>query len=157
VSYLNPHTHHLDGPDADGSPRPAPTRPVSFATSVAVTLDALLGFNRPRIVCLCGSTRFKAEFEQVAAELTLTGVIVVKPDVFMNDGHAEKEHLPAVDAATKVALDDIHKRKIDLADEVLVLNVGGYVGDSTRSEIAYAEQAGKPVRYLETADSPVAK
>jgi cell division protein FtsB len=52
--------------------------------------------------------------------------------------------------AQKLALDELHKRKIDLADEVLVLNVGGYVGESTRSEIAYAKRTGKPVRWLET-------
>jgi cell division protein FtsB len=51
----------------------------------------------------------------------------------------------------KIALDELHKRKIDLADEVLVLNVGGYIGESTRSEIEYARKLGKPVRYLESA------
>ncbi|MDE2105440.1 MAG: hypothetical protein KGL39_49895 [Patescibacteria group bacterium] len=52
-------------------------------------------------------------------------------------------------ASDKAALDELHKRKIDLADEVLVLNVGGYIGDSTRSEIEYAHSIGVPVRYLE--------
>ncbi len=51
--------------------------------------------------------------------------------------------------ALKGKLDELHKRKIDLADEVLVLNVGGYIGESTRSEIDYATQAGKPIRYWE--------
>jgi hypothetical protein len=49
----------------------------------------------------------------------------------------------------KAALDELHKRKIDLADEVLVLNVGGYIGESTRSEIDYAQEHGKPLRFLE--------
>jgi hypothetical protein len=150
MSYLNPHTHNLDGVDADGSIRITGTidRRVMIA-AIGPTLDNLLGADRPRIVCLCGSTRFKAEFEQVAADLALAGVIVVKPDVFMNDGHAEKAHLPAVSGDVKVALDDLHKRKIDLADEVYVLNVGGYIGTSTRSEIDYAVALGKPVRYLD--------
>ena len=46
-------------------------------------------------------------------------------------------------------LDDMHKRKIDMADEIFVINVGGYIGESTRSEIKYAQATGKPVRYLE--------
>jgi hypothetical protein len=46
-------------------------------------------------------------------------------------------------------LDDMHKRKIDMADEIYVINVGGYIGDSTRSEIEYARETGKKVRYLE--------
>ena len=53
----------------------------------------------------------------------------------------------------KLALDELHKRKIDLADEVFVLNVGGYIGSSTRSEIEYAEAHGKPVTYLEAGAS----
>lgn len=106
------------------------------------------GGRRPLIVALCGSTRFKAEFEQTAAQLTMAGVIVVKPDVFMNDGHAEKAHLPAVKEADKAALDELHKRKIDLADEVIVVSDdSGYFGASTRGEIAYAQGRGKPVRY----------
>lgn len=108
---------------------------------------------RPTIVCLCGSTRFEADFRRVAADLTLQGVIVVKPDVFMNDGHAEKAHLPAVADEAKRALDELHKRKIDLADEVLILNVGGYVGASTRSEIEYAQALGKPLSWLEAPDA----
>jgi cell division protein FtsB len=107
-----------------------------------------LGGARPRIVTLCGSTRFKLEFEITAAELTMTGAIVLKPDVFMNDGHAAKAHLPAVTEAEKAALDELHKRKIDLADEIFVINAENYIGESTRSEIAYAEARGKKIRYL---------
>ena len=51
--------------------------------------------------------------------------------------------------AIKICLDDMHKRKIDMADEIYVINVGGYIGDSTRSEIQYAEEHGKPVRYYQ--------
>lgn len=103
---------------------------------------------RPPVVVLCGSTRFEQEFRRVAAELTLDGAIVVKPDVFANDGHAAKAHLPTVSADVKQRLDALHLRKIDLADAVIVVNPGGYIGESTRREIAYAEQVGKPVTYL---------
>ncbi|MEU8199389.1 hypothetical protein AB0C10_36955 [Microbispora amethystogenes] len=96
---------------------------------------------RPPIVALCGSTRFRDEFAAVNRDLTLQGVIVVAPGVFAHSGD------PMTDD-DKTLLDDLHKRKIDLADEVFVVNPGGYVGESTRSEIAYAEERGKPVRYL---------
>lgn len=96
----------------------------------------------PRIVCLCGSTRFRDAFDAVNRAETLAGAIVLAPGSYSHtDGH------PVTDAQ-KAALDTLHLRKIDLADEVLVLNVGGYVGESTRSEIAYAERTGVPVRYL---------
>ena len=51
--------------------------------------------------------------------------------------------------ATKLLLDDMHNRKIDMADEIFVINVGGYIGSSTKSEIEYTHATGKPVRYLE--------
>lgn len=99
--------------------------------------------DRPRIVCLCGSTRFKQAFEEANWNETLGGNIVLSVGCFM---HADSK---PITMPQKFALDELHKRKIDLADEVLVLNVGGYIGQSTRSEIEYAEAHGKPVRYLE--------
>ena len=110
--------------------------------------DALA--ERPQIVCLCGSTRFYDAFQQANYDLTMRGVIVLSvgfyPHAKTEHGHGEGvDH----DSVEKVALDKLHKRKIDLADEVLVLNIGGYVGESTRSEIEYAERIGCPVRYLE--------
>lgn len=110
---------------------------------------------RPRIVCLCGSTRFYDAFREANLRLTLEGRIVLsigcdtKSDADLGLIHEEGGSV----TAAKVALDELHKRKIDLADEVLVLNVGGYIGDSTRSEIAYAERLGKPVEYLEERQS----
>lgn len=105
--------------------------------------------DRPTIVCLCGSTRFYDEFQQANYDLTMRGEIVLSvgfyPHAKVEHGHGEGV---GHDSAEKVALDELHKRKIDLADYVYVLNVGGYIGDSTRSEIEYAEQIGKPVRYL---------
>ncbi len=101
--------------------------------------------NRPKVVCLCGSTRFKQEFIKANFDETMKGNIVVTVGWF---SHADKEsYFPTPEE--KIKLDELHKRKIDLADEVLVLNVGGYIGESTRSEINYAEAHGKPVRYLE--------
>jgi hypothetical protein len=96
----------------------------------------------PKIVCLCGSTRFKDEFMKQYAELSDRGCIVLTVARCI----PEKDEVKA----TKLKWDELHKRKIDLADEVLVLNVGGYIGESTRSEIEYAKAHGKPIRYLET-------
>jgi len=110
---------------------------------------------QPAVVCLCGSSRFVAEHAAAAMAETLAGRIVVGMGLF---GHAD--HPPGAKAATndgdeatavKAQLDALHLRKIDLADEVLVLNVGGYIGSSTAREIAYAEAHGKRVRYLEPA------
>lgn len=104
----------------------------------------------PRVVCLCGSTRFYDEFQRANYELTMRGEIVLSVGFYP---HAKTEHGHGEgvghDSVEKVALDELHKRKIDLADYVYVLNVGGYVGESTRSEIEYAARFGKPVEYLE--------
>jgi hypothetical protein len=106
----------------------------------------------PRIVCLCGSTRFYDAFQQANYDLTMRGQIVLSVG-FYPHAKAEHGHGEGVghDSAEKIALDELHKRKIDLADEVFVLNVGGYIGESTRSEIEYAEKIGRPVHYLEAA------
>lgn len=101
--------------------------------------------DRPRIVCLCGSTRFIEAWKKATREESLAGKIVLSVAVMI---HANDEPIRD-DSDVKRQLDELHKRKIDLADEVLVLNVGGYIGQSTRSEIEYAETHGKPVRYLE--------
>lgn len=95
-----------------------------------------------KIIALCGSTKFKKEFEQINRELTLAGHIVLSVGVFCHSGDT-------VTDAQKVLLDIIHKKKIDLADEIFVINKNGYIGQSTRSEIKYAIAAGKKVRYLE--------
>ncbi|OLP47050.1 hypothetical protein BJM39_00930, partial [Salmonella enterica subsp. enterica serovar Javiana] len=91
--------------------------------------------DRPEIVCICGSAKFTAEMRAANRELTFAGVIVVAP--------SEAEESPTTEQ--KALLDALHLRKIDLADRVLVVNPGGYVGESTRNEIAYARAAGKPV------------
>lgn len=104
----------------------------------------------PTITVLCGSTRFAQTFREQNLNLTLAGHIVLSIGC---DMRSDAELFVGIDAdglaEIKAQLDWLHRRKIDLADEVLVLNVSGYVGDSTRSEIEYAEKIGKPVRYLE--------
>ncbi|SMC38345.1 hypothetical protein [Papillibacter cinnamivorans] len=94
------------------------------------------------IVCMCGSTKFKQTWIRENARLTQEGNIVLAVGLW---GHHERK-FPAPEVKAK--LDDLHKRKIDLCDWVWVLDVGGYIGESTRSEIAYAEKLGKPIRYL---------
>jgi len=96
--------------------------------------------HRPSIVCLCGSTRFGREFFRESWKLALRGIIVLSID-FVDpsecaEGGGHAAEMLGQDVADR--LDDLHKRKIDLADTILVLNVGGYIGNSTRSEIAYA-------------------
>ena len=97
-----------------------------------------------RIITLCGSTRFKDEFIEQQKRLTLEGNIVISVGLFGHSGDDE-----ALWEKTKLMLDDMHKRKIDLADEIFVINRGGYIGSSTGSEIDYAISTGKTVRYME--------
>ena len=97
-----------------------------------------------KVITLCGSTRFKNEFLEAQKKLTLEGKIVISVGLF---GHSVD--VEVLSKGTKEMLDDMHKRKIDMADEIFVINVGGYIGSSTRSEIEYAEATGKLVRYLE--------
>lgn len=94
------------------------------------------------IVTLCGSTRFKEKFLEVNQSLTLDGHIVLMPGVF---GHADGIELTV---KQKTALDELHQQKIMMSDAIIVLNVDGYVGQSTRSEVAYAERIGRAVHYL---------
>ena len=105
---------------------------------------------RPKIICLCGSTRFYETFQEANYNETMAGRIVLSVG-FYPHSKAKSGHGEGVghDSMEKKALDELHKRKIDLADEVFVLNVGGYIGESTRSEIEYAKAHNKPIRYLE--------
>lgn len=100
----------------------------------------------PDIVCLCGSTKFKQAFIDAQMRETLAGRIVLSVGSYM---HSDPKIADIITPAVKRALDELHKRKIDLCDEILVLNVDGYIGESTRGEIDYALRAGKAVRYLE--------
>ena len=107
-----------------------------------------------KVITLCGSTRFKDAFMDVQKRLTLEGNIVISVGLFGHSGDNEvwEDMDEGTLTATKAMLDDMHKRKIDMADEIFVINVGGYIGDSTRSEIKYAEMQGKRVNYLENTE-----
>ena len=103
------------------------------------------------VITLCGSTRFKEEFMKAQKRLTLQKNIVISVGLF---GHSGDEEVwdgmnEGELSATKQMLDDMHKRKIDLADGIYVINVGGYIGSSTRGEIVYAAEHGKNISYLE--------
>lgn len=118
---------------------------------------------RPIVVCLCGSTRFYTEFQRAYFDETMAGKIVLSVGFYP---HAEGQqratwHRPDSDLMRhgetvgitpdqKEHLDFLHLRKIDLADEVLILNVGGYIGESTRRELEYAQRHGKRIRFLES-------
>ena len=104
-----------------------------------------------KVITLCGSTRFKSEFMEAQKRLTLEGNIVISVGLFGHSGDDEVwENMDeGTLTKTKEMLDDMHKRKIDMADEIYVINGGGYIGDSTQSEIEYAHATGKTVRYLE--------
>lgn len=106
----------------------------------------------PRVVTLCGSTRFMDQFFRSGWEETLAGRLVFSVGVVMHDGEPgaqlPNDHL-GEHFGVKDRLDEIHFRKIDLSDEILVLNCDGYIGKSTQREIAYALATGKKVRFLD--------
>jgi hypothetical protein len=97
-----------------------------------------------KVITLCGSTKFKDEFMAAQKRLSLAGNIVISVGLFGHSGDDE-----VWKDGVKEMLDDMHKRKIDMADGIYVINVGGYIGSSTRSEIEYAKSHGKTVEYLE--------
>ena len=99
--------------------------------------------NKYNIITLCGAIKFKDEFMKVQEKLTLDGNIVFTPSFFNN---VKKED---IDNKTKKMLDEMHKQKIDMSDEIYVINLGGYIGESTKSEIEYAKLKGKKISYLE--------
>ena len=95
-----------------------------------------------KVITLCGSTKYKEEFLKVQKDLTLKGNIVLSVGLF---SHSEEDILSQ---ETKEMLNDIHKRKIDMSDEIFVINVNGYIGESTKSEIEYALKTNKKINYL---------
>jgi hypothetical protein len=105
---------------------------------------------RPTIVCLCGSTRFWRTFQRASLQETVAGKIVLSIGAASGTDDEHFGNLPQAEYdALKARLDELHLRKIDLADEVLILNVQGYIGQSTARELAYAQSLGKRIRYLE--------
>ena len=105
-----------------------------------------------KVITLCGSTRFKEQFRAIQKKLTLEGNVVISVGLFGHSGDSEvwESMDEGTLTKTKEMLDDMHKAKIDMADEIYVINVGGYIGESTRSEIEYALQHRKTVKYLES-------
>jgi nitrogenase subunit NifH len=99
---------------------------------------------KPTVVCLCGSTRFMQAFQEANLRETLAGRIVLSVGC-----DTKSDEMLHITTEQKTMLDELHKHKIDLADEILVLNVGGYIGSSTTSEIAYARLHNKRIRWLE--------
>ena len=96
-----------------------------------------------KIITLCGSIKFKDEFIKIQEKLTLDGTIVFTANFFNS---VKKDD---IDEKTKKMLDEMHKQKIDMSDEIYVINVGGYIGESTKSEMEYAKKNGKKISYLE--------
>lgn len=127
--------HPADGHDAS---------PIPAASLDGDTPPPVGESTQPAIVCICGSTRFMAEMTEADLRETAAGRIVVKPGCNMKVPHPLWDTPEKADAL-KARLDDLHRAKIRMADEVLV--VGDYIGDSTRAEIDYARQLGKPVRF----------
>ena len=119
-------------------------------------LAALSGpsVKRPKIVCFCGSSRFIEQFGIFMWEYEKAGNIALGLH-WLPPSYFDELNRPAVDDHQAEAeglaekMDELHLRKIDLADEVFILNVGGYIGESTRNEIEYAKKLGKKIKYLE--------
>jgi hypothetical protein len=105
--------------------------------------------NRPKIVCLCGSGRFMKAFEFAEYNETLAGKIVLTIGCNTHD-IARSKSLERF----KPMLDELHLRKIDLADEVLIVNLNGYIGESTGRELAYAKEHNKVIRYFQDEFQP---
>lgn len=99
-----------------------------------------------KIVCLCGSLRFKKDFGDIELMLVLRGSVVLTPCLMYVD---IERTMPQY----KEMVDEIHKSKIELADEIYVINKNNYVGKSTSEEIEYAHSIGKPIIFMEDPES----
>ena len=126
----------------------APQHPPDTIAPPEIRRAIMLEIGFPTIVCLCGSTKFADAYQQAMMQQTLAGKIVLTVGCMtQSDGDLIKAGV--ITEGVKVALDVLHKQKIYMADEVFVLNVGGYIGESTRSEIEYAQKHRKQIFYLE--------
>lgn len=101
---------------------------------------------KPEVVCLCGSTRFAEQFGEASKAFTLAGQIVLSPGLMGHSGDLKPEECE-IGHPVKDLLDTLHFRRIDMATKVFVVDVGGYIGDSTRNEIQYAQEQGKPLSF----------
>ncbi len=109
-----------------------------------ITYAEFMSTHRPKIVCLCGSTSFIHAFEQANLEETLKGNIVLSIG-----SHRRTDRELGLTEEQKEKLDALHLKKIDMADEVIILNVNGYIGSSTKKEVEYAKSLGKTIKFLE--------
>ena len=117
---------------------------VNKCSIAAANLLNKLTNRKYNVVTLCGSTKFKDEFIRAQKELTLKGNIVLTVGLFGHSGDNE-----VWEPGVKEMMDDMHKQRIDMSDEIFVINVGGYIGESTQLEINYARSQGKKIAYLE--------
>ena len=134
-------------PDNDLLPTPKRTRKFTTIRQPEGPIT-----KKTKIICLCGSTRFTREMMLYSWDQAKKGVIAIGWNVLPDDYFTESHGAEA--EGVKEEIDELHKRKIDLSDEVYVLNIGGYVGESTRSEVNYAVAIGKPVIYAEPEGKP---
>lgn len=102
-----------------------------------------------KVVTLCGSSRFKSKIIEVGEKLALSGVAVLSLSLF---GHADNKFGSVITPSIKESLDYAHMKKIMMSDSIFVINVGGYIGESTKREIEFAKLLGKPIEYLEPVD-----
>jgi len=94
-----------------------------------------------KVITLCGSTKFETKYREINEKLTLEGNVVFSCGVFkFKDANKENK---------RELLQEIHRKKIDMSDEIFVINVGGYIGEHTAEEIEYALKTGKKINYLE--------
>jgi hypothetical protein len=143
----------IEEADQSGStPRQSRIAILRLIRQLEAELDSLLSEagkkeNRPKIVCLCGSTRFVDIYNEYRKIFTLKGYIVLSIEIVTTQ--TQKDDPQYSNPELKHMLDELHKRKIDLADEVFIINKGGYIGESTHSEIEYAKVHNKIITYLE--------
>lgn len=95
-----------------------------------------------KVITICGSMRYSKEMMKIAEELELKEGYAVIQCVYNVDG----QKYEGIDASI---LDKIHRKKIDISDAIYVVNINGYIGESTRKEIEYANNNGKEVIYHE--------
>ena len=105
---------------------------------------------KPKIICICGSTKFYKETIKANYDLTMQGYIVLAVGFYSHTSEEAHGEVVGITPEQKIMLDELHMRKIDLCDEVYVINYKGYIGKSTKNEIDYAKKLGKPIKYMET-------
>lgn len=97
--------------------------------------------NDIKVITLCGSTKFIKEFRESEAMLTRKGFAVISPLLFEQDKSRE------ISKEEATLFGRIHFKKIDISDEIFVIDVDGYIGESTKKEIAYAKRNNKNIKY----------